>query len=387
MSVKRLILFVFLGVFVAAGCGPGESPPATVEVPKEAPPGQGGAATAKPDALKGEAADPSGLLKPPGVDKEGVAPSAPQEAGEPAAKDPALAQAADPAGLDKAADPAVADPALEGAGQGDPPPATPSGPGQITFKQASPKVGAVMTEVTGSDMLMDMNLTILGTPKAMKSEEKSSERRQVTVLATKGDAITKIKVRYEEKTRLQKQTGQASPDQMAPVVGKTYTVESKEGAVVLLDEAGKPASPEELRIVENDFEGFGQADQFAALLPKGAMKVGDKIDLTADVVRQLMRVGQELMEFSEVSFVLKAVKDVGGQMAGVFELLMKIAVKPGPGMSIQMAMKGEVVIRAEGWLSSFTIEGPITVVADKALEDKMKIDGSGKIKFTKAVTY
>lgn len=257
---------------------------------------------------------------------------------------------------------------------------------ELVFAKKAPAVGFTTVEATRSTMDMTMKMTMMGQAKELASVELTAEERVVEVLEAKDNAITRIKVTYNQKRREGSENGAAKRATDAPVTGKTYQVTFKDGAVEVTDGEGKPADEREADIVKGDYRTLGQPDQLSKLIPDGAMKLGQTIEISDDAIKAMMNVGDEPMTFDSFTFKLKGVREIEGQKAGVFDMALNMSVKPGPGMSLGMKMTGEVVVLADGQLADFRMKGPVKVELDNALQGQMQAEGGGNVEFIKKIT-
>jgi hypothetical protein len=252
----------------------------------------------------------------------------------------------------------------------------------ITFDPGPPLVGAVTVEETKMDMSMKMEMVMLGSPKQLSSLERRHEERRVTVLAAGKDKVTKAQIAYGifDKTSTQGGKEQA---QRAPISGKTYQVEDRDGLLFFTDSSGDPPKQSEAMALKADvmslnLEGLGRD------LPREPLRIGQVLELSEGAVRELL--GEDpSMTFIKPSFKLEAVRAAESGFNGLFSLSTTIQVKPGPGMSMSMDVSGRVELTQRGHLRNFRLAGPIKVVMDEEFKGKMKVEGKGEIDISKTI--
>ena len=253
------------------------------------------------------------------------------------------------------------------------------------FKKTMPAVGAKVAEKETKTM----NLTIeVGgkTPKdklakVVKGEKKTIDKT-VEVLAVSADAITKVKVSYKDHSKVESKDG-ADKTTKAPVMGKTYVVEAKDGAVNVTTEKGVPAPAEEAALVQDDFKRLGKPNELQSALPATPLKIGDKVDSLGQSLRDKVAKdddGKTKTTVESSSVTLAKVNESGGSKTGVFDVILDLAMDQG-GMIIKMKMKGQVELRMDdGFPVSMSFQAPITV-STPAGAGGPSIRGGGLAKF------
>jgi hypothetical protein len=253
----------------------------------------------------------------------------------------------------------------------------------IIFEAGPPAVGSVTLEETKMDMGMKMQMMMLGKPKELSSEERRRERRRVTVLAVDNGQVTKVKVSYDHFRKEGAQNGVAQPPARAPISGKTYEVEERDGLLFFTDSTGDPPPRGEAQAIKADVMSLNM-DALGGDLPKEALMLGEEVSLSQEAVQELF--GEDpSMDFLTPTFKLKAVREAVEGRVGLFDLATIIVVKPGPGMSMTMDVSGQVELTQRGLLRRFKLEGPIKVVMDEEFKGKMKVEGKGQISISKTI--
>ncbi len=259
----------------------------------------------------------------------------------------------------------------------------------LVFEKKPLAAGASYKQTSLADMAMEMVVVMGQQPNKVATHEKREEARTTTVLDTKDNAITKVEVHYDDQRTIKRDSGQAEAVEIkSPVMGKTYVVTATaEGTIEVTYKNGTAPVPDEVQIVRSHHNTLGKPDQFAQLLPDKPVTVGQKVEVPAGLIKNMMNINDEPMEIEEFAFTLKAITDVSNQLAGRFELVLKMSVKPGPGMKMVMDMRGDVVLLQSGLLSSFSLEGPARVELDDSLKGQVQANGGGQMSFSKSLTY
>lgn len=252
--------------------------------------------------------------------------------------------------------------------------AKPEEPKGTTFSYKMPTVGSKRDDTSAMSMSLTVDPT--GTGKAQKSEMAMAESVHKTeeVMAVNGDAVTKVKVKYESYDTKATEAGKEKK-KSSPLAGKTYLVEAKDGKIEVRDEKGKFVPAVEGNDVEKQYHTLGKPDPMGAAMPKTPLKPGDRADSIAKAIQEQMKAGSDGMNVSDITVTLREIKgDVG-----VFDVALKLSKEEGP-MSMSMDMKGETdIVAATGEPMLLDIKGPITIGAKPDAKSKMKMDGSGSM--------
>jgi hypothetical protein len=253
-------------------------------------------------------------------------------------------------------------------------PALPAGVIRITRRP--PTVGLRGEERAQIQMIIDLHLAPAGGP-AQQTTMKTfnTEIRQEQVLAVSGEAVTRLRVRYvEANERVQDESGDRSgPEATA---GKTYVVDSASGTVVVTDERGNPAPPNEAKIVSRDYATLGKVAAFDAAIPTRPLTPGDSID---ELGRAL---GEDLAGHVMPGFKggpgRAVFKGTSGDEA-IFEVQAQLAGPMGP-MTLTLELAGEVRVKlATGRQSAIKLAGRIAISTPPEMAQLMSVTGQGTI--------
>lgn len=251
----------------------------------------------------------------------------------------------------------------------------------IVFKKKAPAVGTKVSE--SKIKTMSLTVTVAGAKASdpgvkVKFNEREGVEKTVEVLAVSGISVTKVKVAYKESTKVESKDG-AEKTIKSPVIGKTYIVEAKNGAVSVLTEQGAPVPAEEAKEVQDDFKNLGKQDDMQSVLPETPLRVGDQVDAIAEGLRTKLSSGDDGKTKTTVeksSAKLIKINDKGGTKTGVFKIELDVVIDKS-GMVIRMKMEGEVELRAEdGFPVAMMLTAPAAVASAPGAKGP-KIGGHG----------
>lgn len=256
-----------------------------------------------------------------------------------------------------------------------PPTPVATGDGTVFVKRA-PAVGDKWEDKVAMTMSMETSVDPdgKGTPQKATMEKSETETRQEEVLAVKGEAVTKVKVTFAEKTATIKEEGKERK-RPSPVAGKTYVVEAKDGKVTVLLDGDRPAPAMQAKVVKEAYETLGKVDPLYAGVPGRPLKPGDKVEELAQAMKEVVLIRAKEMEVSSVSVIFQGAKD--GE--GVFDVEVSLAAVEKP-MRFDMKLKGQARMSlTTGQASSTILRGPLSVGSTEGDGAKMKISGAGNV--------
>jgi hypothetical protein len=259
-----------------------------------------------------------------------------------------------------------------------PPTPVAAGDGTVFIKRA-PAVGDRSEDKVAMTMSMETSVDPdgKGAPQKATMEKSETETRQEEVLAVKGEAVTKVKVTFVDKTATVKED-QKERKRASPVAGKTYVVEAKDGKLIVLLDGDRPAPAMQARVVKEAYETLGKVDALYAGVPRRPLKPGDKVEEVAKAMKEFMLVRAKDMNVANVSVVFKEAK--GDE--GVFEVELALAAVEKP-MRFDMKLKGQARMSLKtGQPLSTSLKGPMSVGSTEGEGAKMKISGAGNVEMT-----
>lgn len=252
----------------------------------------------------------------------------------------------------------------------------------VKFARKVPAKGDSWIKTSDRGMQMKITATMGDKSKEVETSEKAHEKSKFEVLEVKGDSVVKAKVTYMEHSKARTRPGEGAKDPQSPIEGKTYLLSLDDaGKIVATDAEGKAPSIIELTAVETHNKSFGKPNTFARLIPEEVEK-GKTVNITQEVMADLLGDNDESMKgtsFKEATLVLKEVKEVNGQKAGVFELSAAMTISE---MNMNLEIKGDLIVGVDNtWPIKLDLNGPIKIEPRPAAEgDKkpaMSLSGGG----------
>lgn len=255
--------------------------------------------------------------------------------------------------------------------------------GPITITQKAPPAGTKFTE--SGDLNVDMKVAIKFGQKNIKQSfaSKAKKVKEVEVLASEGETITKAKVTYKIHKETKTQSGKPPASSEKPFVGKSYILERKGEELVVTDAQGQAPPADELAAVKDDNERFGKPDIMLSQFPD-KFEPGQTIDVGPELAKDMLGGKDENMKVEKATITFKKTKKVGGKEAAIFNMDFVIGGGDGP-MSMSMKLKGEAVMFLDGgWPLSINLKGPIALTA---AQPGMDVSGKGKASFKNGWSY
>ncbi|MDB4992855.1 MAG: hypothetical protein JWM74_287 [Myxococcaceae bacterium] len=225
----------------------------------------------------------------------------------------------------------------------------------MTFGHPPLRVGDKFEEQTSNAYTMTMRIGSVGaSPQVTSIENTERETKQVEVLAVAKDAITKLRVNYTEKSTIVGMGGTNAPSP-APIAGKTYVVEAKDGkTTVLSDHASAPPSAEVAAVLK-DHRRLGKPDAIALRMPERPLHIGEVVPELAQAVSE--ELGEDNMKPAAVRVMLRERKGD----AGVFELTLTLTRDEGM-MSFSVTLSGQMTLRtSDAQMTSVDLTGPLVI--------------------------
>lgn len=252
----------------------------------------------------------------------------------------------------------------------------------VKFTRKGPAKGDSWTRTSDRGMRMKITAKMGDKSREMDKGENKHEKSKFEVLEVKGDSVVKAKVTYMEHSKTQMDSGKESKDPKSPIEGKTYLLSLDDaGVLVVTDAEGKAPSAPELAAVKSNNKSFGKPNKFAELVPEEVEK-GKAINITKEMMADILGNNDESAkgtDLKEATLVLKEVKEVNGQKAGVFELSAVVILSE---MNMKMALKGDLIVGVDNtWPIKLDLNAPVTIEPKPAAEGDekpaMSLSGGG----------
>lgn len=267
----------------------------------------------------------------------------------------------------------------------------------IRFKRAAWKAGDAITSKLAVDGTLSVTMSVRG--EVVQTFEQTSQERthkKNVVLAAGEDGPSKISVHYEELVETQHGSEGEEGDEEAtsPLSGRTFVLEQGAKAVTVTDDDGTVVSGDLAALVrekelsrDGSFEhGF---DRLALLVSESPRKVGEKIRVPEELALEIAGSDDELKDGS-MSLELRELRDVDGQLCGVFLADIKLTGAPDDGeYKTVIELQGEILIQVEGArFVKAELAGQVTVNGAVSTEDTtVTISGSGPLKIVETAAH
>jgi hypothetical protein len=255
-----------------------------------------------------------------------------------------------------------------------PPPPSPPPPG-VTFAARAPVAGEKAEDQSRNEMAMEVSFALGKRALKMAMQTTETETRTEEVLAAAGGAVTKLRVTYTAKTNVMRE-GKKERKLKNPLAGNTYTVESKDGKLTVLDARARPVKGTALKLITSTYETLGKPDPMTAALPRTPLVTGQKVEALARAFQESMK--GKTGKGMTIGDVTVTFRDREGDV-GVFDVTAKLLLVEKP-MKFEMDLKGQVSLRlADGQPAGLTLEGPVTA---SSADRRLKLEGTGTMKMS-----
>jgi hypothetical protein len=201
-----------------------------------------------------------------------------------------------------------------------------------------------------------MTVTMKGQP-PLALEIVDTEKKKFEVLAVKDDVVTKAKITYDKRSKVEK-SGKKEKAKASAVEGKTYTLTA--GDPVTVEPAGEADD------VRKEEKRFGKADKLRLAIAGKEYTKGKSVELKPDDVRDMFG---DSGDVEITKFVIEYVGMVGKNAKFTMVAAMK---SKKPDQKMAMDLKGTVVVDVA---SAEPLEMDVTGTM-KSDDGQMKIDGS-----------
>jgi hypothetical protein len=214
--------------------------------------------------------------------------------------------------------------------------------------------------------------------------EKSA--RNEVVLAADAFHPTRLQVEYIEKTHRDRDAD-GEHVSSAPVVGKRYVVEPRDGKLVVSHD-GAPANDEETAAVVDDYKVMLDPDVFPPDAFAKPITIGKESPPVELALSTLLHVSNEDVVVAPARAVLLGTDGEGVDKSAVFQVDVALAhVLPG-GLPIRetLQLTGEWRLAIDGgWPSRVVVQGPTAY--SSAAPDQLACEGEGEIQLDLRRTY
>ena len=250
------------------------------------------------------------------------------------------------------------------------------------FEVRVPPKGSVREDETEQSMHLELVHGQGQRKRALVQETLQRAKTRTTVLAATDDAITQKRVEYLEGSSEQR-IGDRVQRNPNPLIGKSYVLRLSGGQLVATGKGGQAVTDYERERLVRDNPNLGKPSQFAALIPRRPIRVGEQ--LSPDPRLLAAAFGKRDVEVSRATFTLASLRKREGTQLGVFDVSLAI-VETTEQTTNQTALQGTVVLQtATCWPEQTDLEGRISVVGKPPNEAKLR--GNGTVRIQVRSTY
>lgn len=222
---------------------------------------------------------------------------------------------------------------------------------------------------------MDMKMTISVPPQPNQppqppqvTDQKGSaeDERLIQILEVQKGKVTKAKVTFEKKVQTMDMGPQMGGAQERPdsLDKRSFTVQDLGKGKLKVQSNDGAISEGDMqkikRLVKSIFAD--QANGIAAVIPAKAMKVGDEVKISIDVLKDLLDLRDQAFKFSVHKLVLTGTKKINGKDHALFDVKYAATNDDSPqaagGMVMKISGDGKLVVDvATGRQRSLTLAG------------------------------
>ena len=260
---------------------------------------------------------------------------------------------------------------------------------QVLFSAPTLHVGQTFTRAAKYNMNFDVVLKFAGeTLQEANRAATQTIKKSETILGMNGDAITKIKVKYETITETMvvtedeiSQTQKIDPN---PVLGQTYIVSKQDGAVKVTDENGLKPSFDEINIVADDYKRLGEADSFRQFFRSRTVQIGEPLQMPGVLAEGLFTdASHRKIKVESASFILRKVQN----NVASFDTTLKMQWNQDANTSMKLNLTGETLVNVQtSHPVSSNLSGTMRVTGTEQLYNRLAmLDGKGKITLTESM--
>jgi hypothetical protein len=190
---------------------------------------------------------------------------------------------------------------------------------------------------------------------------RSRQEREIEVLEMAEGRAIRGKVKYLLSRSLSPENRDPNDEVAQPVEGKSYIV-TRNGERLLVTELDGAIPPRaEYDIVVNTMESFGQPNLLAAFLVPQELRVGQRVQVPADVAKKMMGF-DSFGEVQKFELHLQEVKDIGGKACAIF--MADIIAQGNAENPLNVQASGKVIIElATCRTLEAMLKGPLSLVS------------------------
>lgn len=258
---------------------------------------------------------------------------------------------------------------------------------EIRFSRRVPKKDQVIVDENSMELTMSISVK-QGDKVLSEANMRQGEvmKKKTTVLASDDWTVSRVRCEYQEKSSTESADGGEQNKKVSVASGKTYIVSAKNGELEVTDVDGEAVTKKEREEVQKDHDDLGKPNRMADLLPDRPIAIGEKLTPPTNVIRSMMKSGDDAMDIKDVSLTLKSVEGSGASRTAVFDMALTVGgAKKKGSPPIEMNLSGTLKLLVESTLPlEITLNGPISLSAS---EGGASVRAKGQAKFSAKATY
>lgn len=257
------------------------------------------------------------------------------------------------------------------------------------FKKKGPTVGTKRVSKEGMDMTNEFAVGANGQViQTVKQKLKAKKHFVFTVLATKDETVTKLKVHVKAHSETLDQGPMGVNSKKNPLVGKTFIIEQIDDVVAVTDGDGNPVDEALVKEARKEFGkevGKKEDTDFDDIIPDRPLKIGETLKVPPALAKKMFDAEEDGTKIEQFSIKFVAVETKNGVKLGVFEMVMNMSVKPAAALTMTVKMKGKMRLGIENsWPYEMSLKGPLVF---KGSQQGMDLDGKGTMSLSNSAQY
>ena len=250
------------------------------------------------------------------------------------------------------------------------------------FEVRVPPKGSVREDETEQSMHLELVHRQGKGKRTLVQETLQRTKTRTTVLAATEEAITEKRVEYLEGSSEQR-IGNRKQSIPNPLIGKTYVLRLSGGKLVATGQGGRTVTEYERERLVRDNPNLGKPSQFAALIPRRPIRVGEQLSPDPRVLAAAF--GKRDVEVNRAAFTLAGLREREDTRLGAFDVSLTIVETTEQTVN-QTELEGTVVLQAATcWPEEIDLEGRVSVVGKPPNEAELR--GSGTVRIQVRSTY
>lgn len=274
------------------------------------------------------------------------------------------------------------------------------------FAVAKPTKDTKFVNASDTSMSLEMDVAMNG-QSMMQMNMQSKEKKLVerTVLAVNDKGISKMRFalkQFENSQKMQMMGQDQDESESDARLGGTFTVEMKDGALVVTDAEGAEASSDIVEAFQAELEDsvaeghlHDPTARLGKILGGKELAINEKVDMSEEMIKDFLKGANDQLDGADVNIekaTLTLVRTVTylGTECGVFKAELKFGGKGDEGgmaMSMSIQVDGEFFVGlADCWVYKMQMKGPLEMKGGQSSpEGEVAMNGKGELKHVEDV--